>query len=53
MPLITMSYDSNYLPFVDNLQLPPLKKAAHFWFPCQNGCDKIPSNLFLCFVGLG
>ena len=28
--------DINTLPFINNFQILPFKKTAHFWFPGQN-----------------
>lgn len=42
-----------YLPFINNLQILPLKEAAHLWFAGEHDLHKLPHHLLLVALRCG
>lgn len=46
-------YDDAFLPFIDNLQVPPFQEAAHLWFAGEHYLHQLPDHLLLVTLGRG
>ncbi len=41
------------LPFVDDLEVPPLEEAAHLWFAGEHDLHELPHHLLLVTLSCG
>lgn len=45
--------DVVFLPFIDNLEVPPFKEAAHLWFAREHYLHQLPDHLLFVALGCG